>query len=302
MIAILAEKPSVAEAIARIVGAHRKRHGYYESDAYCVTWALGHLVSLAMPSAYGYLRLTAEDLPLIPDPFKLVIRQQKTPKGLTTDPAAVRQLRIIEELFSRSRSIIAATDAGRDGELIFRWIYAYLGCKKPFQRLWISSLTDEAIHEGMAHLRDGCDFDALCEAAECRAKADWMVGINTSQALANASGLGNNSLGRVQTPTLAMICARYRENREFTPSAYWQLALTLRKGDALRQFRLVERIGRQKTAEDLYERIGTNHGSRASQILSGAAAAIRSDGTSESLQRTARFFGRTDARRSAGAL
>lgn len=245
----------MAEAIARVVGARRKRHGYYESDEYCVTWALGHLVSLAMPSAYGYPRLTAEDLSLIPDPFKLVIRQQKTPKGLTTDPTAVRQLRIIEELFSRSRSIIAATDSGREGELIFRWIYAYLGCMKPFQRLWISSLTDDAIREGMAHLREGRDFDALYEAADCRAKADWLVGINASQALAHASGLGNNSLGRVQTPTLAMICARYRENREFMPSVYWQLALTLRKGDALRQFRLVERIGRQKTAEELYERI-----------------------------------------------
>lgn len=171
---------------------------------------------------------------------------------MATDPAAVQQLQIIDDVFSRSQSIIAATDAGREGELIFRWIYAYLGYTKPFQRLWISSLTDEAIREGMACLRDGCDFDALYEAAECRAKADWMVGINASQALANASGLGNNSLGRVQTPTLAMICARYRENREFTPSAYWQLALTLRKGEALRQFRLVERIGRQKTAEELY--------------------------------------------------
>jgi len=259
MIAILAEKPSVAEAIARIVGAPHKRQGYYEGDEYCVTWALGHLVSLALPPAYGYARLTSDDLPLLPDPFKLIIRQHRTDRGYVTDPAAAKQLRIIDEIFSRSQSIIVATDAGREGELIFRWIYAYLSCKKPFRRLWISSLTDEAIREGMTHLRDGRNFDALYEAADCRAKADWLIGINASQALALASGLGNNSLGRVQTPTLAMICARYRENREFVSSAYWQLALTLRKGDRLRQFRYVEKIGRQKIAEELYKRIA-EHG------------------------------------------
>lgn len=196
-----------------------------------------------------------DDLPLLPDPFKLIIRQHRTDRGYVTDPAAVKQLRIIDEVFSRSQSIIVATDAGREGELIFRWIYAYLGYTKPFRRLWISSLTDEAIREGMAHLREGRDFDALYEAADCRAKADWLVGINASQALAHASGLGNNSLGRVQTPTLAMICTRYRENREFTPAAYWQLALTLRKDDRLRRFRHVEKIGRQQTAEELYKRI-----------------------------------------------
>lgn len=255
MIAILAEKPSVAEAIARIVGAPHKRQGYYEGDEYCVTWALGHLVSLALPPAYGYARLTSDDLPLLPDPFKLIICQHRTDRGYVTDPAAAKQLHVIDEVFSRSQSIIVATDAGREGELIFRWIYAYLGCTKPFRRLWISSLTDDAIHEGLAHLREGRDFDALYEAADCRAKADWLVGINASQALAFASGLGNNSLGRVQTPTLAMICTRYRENREFTPSAYWQLALTLRKGDRLRKFRHVEKIGRQQTAEELYKRI-----------------------------------------------
>lgn len=257
MIAILTEKPSVAEAIARIVGADRKRHGYFEGDDYCVTWALGHLISLALPPVYGFPRLTSDDLPLLPDPFKLVIRQESTSKGPTTDPAAVRQLQIIDDVFSRSRSIIVATDAGREGELIFRWIYSYLGYTKPFRRLWISSLTDDAIREGMAHLREGCDFDALYEAAECRAKADWLVGINASQALAHASGLGNNSLGRVQTPALAMICARYRENRGFTPALYWQLALTLRDGDALRQFRCTERIGRQHAAEKRYRQIAS---------------------------------------------
>lgn len=255
MIAILAEKPSVAEAIARIVGASHKHQGYYEGDEYCVTWALGHLVSLALPPAYGYTRLTPDDLPLLPNPFKLIIRQHRTDRGYVTDPAAVKQLRIIDEVFSRSQSIIVATDAGREGELIFRWIYAYLGYTKPFRRLWISSLTDDAIREGMAHLREGRNFDALYEAADCRAKADWLVGINASQALALASGLGNNSLGRVQTPTLAIICARYRENRRFTPAAYWQLALTLRKGDRLRRFRHVKKIGRQQTAEELYKSI-----------------------------------------------
>ena len=129
-----------------------------------------------------------------------------------------------------------ATDAGREGELIFRWIYDFLGCTKPFRRLWISSLTDEAIRKGLEELKDGSEYDSLYAAADSRAKADWLVGMNASRALAIVSGSSNNSIGRVQTPTLAMICSRYRENRSFVSTPYWQLHVTLNGGTSHRRF------------------------------------------------------------------
>ena len=201
--------------IARVVGATDKKDGYCTGNGYMVTWALGHLVSLAMPGVYGYTKTSAEDLPMLPDPFRLVSRQVRTDKGMVTDVAASKQLKVIDSVFAQCDSIIVATDCAREGELIFRWIYSYLGYTKPFKRLWISSLTDEAIREGMANLRDGSDYDSLYAAADCRAKADWLVGMNASRALAVASGSANNSIGRVQTPTLAMVCARFKENRNF---------------------------------------------------------------------------------------
>ena len=176
MKAIIAEKPSVGMDIARVVGATDKKDGYCTGNGYMVTWALGHLVSLAMPGAYGYTKTSAENLPMLPDPFRLVSRQVRTDKGMVTDIAAAKQLKIIDSVFDRCDSIIVATDCAREGELIFRWIYSYLGYTKPFKRLWISSLTDEAIREGLANLRDGSDYDSLYAAADCRAKADWLGG------------------------------------------------------------------------------------------------------------------------------
>ena len=221
--------------IARVVGATEKKDGYCIGNGYMVTWALGHLVSLAMPGTYGYTKTTADNLPMIPEPFRLVARQIKTAKGMVTDITANKQLKTIDEVFSKCDSIIVATDAGREGELIFRWIYDYLGYTKPFQRLWISSLTDEAIREGMENLRDGSGYDSLYAAADSRAKADWLVGMNASRALAIVSGSANNSIGRVQTPTLAMICARFSENRNFVSTPYWQLHITLKQGGAYRK-------------------------------------------------------------------
>ena len=136
MKAIIAEKPSVGMDIARVVGATEKMEGYCTGNGYMVTWALGHLVQLALPGTYGYTKTTAADLPMLPDPFRLVSRLIRTDRGTVTDLAASRQLKIIEGVFSRCESIIVATDAGREGELIFRWIYDYLGCTKPFMRLW----------------------------------------------------------------------------------------------------------------------------------------------------------------------
>lgn len=241
--------------IARVVGATEKKDGYCIGNGYMVTWALGHLVSLAMPGTYGYTKTTADNLPMIPEPFRLVARQIKTAKGMVTDITANKQLKTIDEVFSKCDSIIVATDAGREGELIFRWIYDYLGYTKPFQRLWISSLTDEVIREGMENLRDGSGYDSLYAAADSRAKADWLVGMNASRALAIVSGSANNSIGRVQTPTLAMICARFSENRNFVSTPYWQLHITLKQGGAHRQFIHLEEFKDKVTAEAAYRKI-----------------------------------------------
>ena len=255
MIAIIAEKPSVGQDIARVVGATEKKDGYIVGNGYMVTWALGHLVSLALPDAYGYTRTAAEDLPMIPDPFRLVVRQVRTDRGMVTDIAAGRQLKVIGEVLAGCESIIVATDAGREGELIFRWIYSYLGCTKPFKRLWISSLTDEAIREGMASLKEGTGYDSLYAAADSRAKADWLVGMNASRALAAASGSVNNSIGRVQTPTLAMICARFKENRNFVSTPYWQLHIVLKRDNGHRQFIHTKEFKDKNMAEAAYKSI-----------------------------------------------
>jgi len=243
--------------IARVVGATEKHDGYMSGNGYMVTWAFGHLVSLALPPFYGFPRPSASNLPLIPNPFQLTIRQTKTAKGMVTDKAAAKQLNVIDNVFNQCDSLIMATDAGREGELISRYIYAHLGYTKPFKRLWISSLTDEAIKKGMENLRDGHEYDGLYMAADCRAKADWLIGINTSSALALSSGMGNNSLGRVQTPTLAMICQRYRENRNFVSTAYWQLHITLEKEGLHCQFRYTEDLKDKAEAENLFSHLKT---------------------------------------------
>ena len=225
---IIAEKPSVARDIARIVGANSRQDGYLEGNGYLVTWAMGHLIALAMPEAYGFTVYKAEDLPIRPNPFQLVVRQIRKDKEYISDPAALKQLKIIRSCFDRVDRIIVATDAGREGELIFRWIYAHLGCRKPFYRLWISSLTDKAIREGMANLKSGNHYDSLYYSAKARSEADWLVGINASRALSIARR-GGYSLGRVQTPTLAMVCRRYIENRDFSSVPYWKLSALMEK-------------------------------------------------------------------------
>ena len=255
MIAIIAEKPSVGMDIARVVGADTRNDGYCSGNGYMVTWALGHLVSLAMPDTYGYTKTAAEDLPMLPDPFRLVSRQLRTDRGMVTDIATSKQLKVIENVFNRCDSIIVATDAGREGELIFRWIYDFLGCTKPFRRLWISSLTDEAIRKGLEELKDGSEYDSLYAAADSRAKADWLVGMNASRALAIVSGSSNNSIGRVQTPTLAMVCARFRENRDFVSAPYWQLHVTLSRDGSLCRFFHKDDFREKTQADAAFSRI-----------------------------------------------
>ncbi|PDP76783.1 type IA DNA topoisomerase [Porphyromonas gingivalis] len=219
---IIAEKPSVARDIARIVGATHKEEGCFSGNDHVVTWAFGHLVTLAIPEAYGFPTYSRDQLPIIPDPFRLVVRQIRKGTTYTDDPSALKQLGIIRKCFDRSNRIIVATDAGREGELIFRLIYAYLDCRKPFDRLWISSLTDKAIREGLSRPADGRQYDSLYLSGKARSEADWLVGINASRALSIARG-GAYSLGRVQTPTLSMICRRYIEHRDFRSVPFWKI-------------------------------------------------------------------------------
>ena len=235
---IIAEKPSVARDIARIVGASNKQEGYLastpsadfqlEGSDYVVTWAMGHLIALAMPEAYGFSAYKAEDLPIRPNTFQLVVRQVRKDKEYVSDPAALKQLKVIRSCFDKADRIIVATDAGREGELIFRYIYQYLDCKKTFERLWISSLTDKAIREGLSNLKPGSHYDNLYHSAKARSEADWLVGINASRALSIVRK-GGYSLGRVQTPTLAMVCRRYIENRDFSSVPFWKLSILTEK-------------------------------------------------------------------------
>ena len=248
---IIAEKPSVARDIARIVGANRREDGFLEGAGYLVTWAFGHLITLSMPEQYGYGAYKAEELPIIPQPFQLMVRQIRKGKDFEDDPTALKQLKIIRSCFEKSDQIIVATDAGREGELIFRYIYDYLGCQKPFRRLWISSLTDKAIREGLAQLKAGSAYDALYLAGKARSEADWLVGINASRALSIARR-GAYSLGRVQTPTLAMICRRYLEHQGFSSVPFWRLQAIVQKDGVLFQTTCAEDFATEGEAQTAF--------------------------------------------------
>ena len=254
---IIAEKPSVAKEIAHIVGADKREEGYMQGNGYFVTWAFGHLVQPAMPETYGMKGFHAENLPVIPAPFVLVPRQVKTENGYKPDAGVLAQIKIIGKLFDSSERIIVATDAGREGELIFRYLYAYLGCRKPFDRLWISSLTDTAIREGLLNLRDGKEYDNLYHAAKARSEADWLVGINGTQALTIAAGRGTYSVGRVQTPTLGMVCERYWENKRFESKPFWQVHFGVVDADSgnILKFTSANRWTDKATASDIYNKV-----------------------------------------------
>ena len=254
---IIAEKPSVAKEIAHIVGAGKREEGYMQGNGYYVTWAFGHLVQPAMPETYGMKGFHAENLPVIPDPFVLVPRQVKTENGYKPDAGVLAQIKIIGKLFDSSERIIVATDAGREGELIFRYLYEYLGCKKPFDRLWISSLTDSAIREGLANLRNGKEYDNLYHAAKARSEADWLVGINGTQALTVAAGRGTYSVGRVQTPTLGMVCERYWEHKRFESKPFWQVHFGVVDADSgnILKFTSANRWTDKATATDIYNKV-----------------------------------------------
>jgi DNA topoisomerase-3 len=215
----LAEKPSVARDIARVLGAAQQGDGYLHGNGYVVTWAIGHLAALAQPHEIDpqWRQWRRDLLPMLPPAWPLVI-YEKTQK----------QFEVVRKILNSPRisAVVCATDAGREGELIFRYIYEAVGCSKPFQRLWISSLTPEAIRRGFESLRPGSDYDSLADAARGRSRADWLVGMNLSRAYALAYGEKDLSVGRVQTPTLAMVVERELAIRKFVPEDYLEVAAT----------------------------------------------------------------------------
>ncbi|WP_438447900.1 DNA topoisomerase III [Gorillibacterium sp. sgz5001074] len=222
---VLAEKPSVAKDLARVLGANQKHKSHMEGPEYVVTWALGHLVELAEPEDYNpsYKTWNLEDLPILPDRMKLKVIRETS-----------HQFKAIEQLCKRPdlSELIIATDAGREGELVARWIMELVRWRKPFKRLWISSQTDQAIREGFAKLKPGQDYNRLYQSAVCRAEADWLIGLNVTRALTSKYN-AQLAAGRVQTPTLGLISAREQDIRSFRPVDYWLLQADLGSFQAL---------------------------------------------------------------------
>ncbi len=222
---IIAEKPSVARDIAKVLQCNGRRDGYIEGNDYVITWAVGHLITLSEPEDYDetYKRWQYQTLPILPDEITI------KPYDKT-----VKQLKIITDLVNRQdvSSLICATDSGREGELIFRYIYNYTGSEKSFQRLWISSMTDEAISDGFAKLKDGKEYDNLYMSAKCRSESDWLVGINATRAYTTKNYV-LLSIGRVQTPTLALIVDRYHAITDFTPEDYFEVRADYGEFDGL---------------------------------------------------------------------
>lgn len=228
MITIIAEKPSVARDIAKVLGANTQKEGYLEGNGYFITYAFGHLVGLAEPVDYGYSeKWLKSELPLVPERFKLIANKE-----------AKKQLGIIKNLIKNSDSLIVGTDAGREGELIFRWIYDFIGIQKPFKRLWISDMTDKSIKEGFKSLLPGSSKDNLYFSAKARAESDWLIGMNATRLMT----LNNNtllSIGRVQTPTLRLIVDRYLDHKNFVIKDYWKPFIVIDNNNPDQQLKLV---------------------------------------------------------------
>lgn len=252
---VIAEKPSVARDLARVMGAKEIKDGYIAGNGYAFTYAFGHLVQLCTPQAYGYNTWSVSNLPIIPQQFLLEAKKVRKDGKQMDDAGALKQLNIIKKLLEEAEEIIVATDAGREGELIFRNIYYYLGSKVPFKRLWISSQTDKAIKEGFAKLKEGTEYDSLYMSARSRSESDWLIGINATQAITLAAGnKGLLSLGRVQTPTLAMICSRYIENKDFKPQTFYKIQAGFEK-DNIKFKATSEKIEKKELAEETVAKI-----------------------------------------------
>ena len=219
---VVSEKPSVAMAYAKVLGATRRKDGYLEGGGYLVSWCVGHLVELAPPNIYDekYVKWNIADLPILPEKWQYLV-----------SAPTKEQFKVLKDLMNRSDvgSIICATDAGREGELIFRLVYQQAGCKKPFSRLWLSSMEDSAIREGFANLKPSTEYDALYQAALCRERADWMVGINASRLFSCLYGQPL-AVGRVMTPVLAMTVVREAAISAFVPEKFYTVALSFTDG------------------------------------------------------------------------
>lgn len=240
---VIAEKPSVAISIAKVIGANKKKDGYYEGNGYRVSWCVGHLIQMANPDAYDekYAKWNMADLPIIPSDYKYEVAK-----------ATKKQFNILKKLMNDKEvdTVINACDAGREGESIFRLVYNQVNCKKKMKRLWISSMEDSAIKEGFDHLKDGKDYDNLFESAQARAIADWLVGMNISR-LYSCLYQQNYSVGRVQTPTLAMIVKRDDEIANFKKEKYYTVELSM-DGFTLS----TDRIDDEVAAEQLINLVG----------------------------------------------
>ena len=238
---VICEKPSVAQSIGKVLGASKRCDGYLEGGGYIVSWCVGHLVELAQPEAYGetYAKWRLEDLPILPEKWRYQVSS-----------STKKQFQVLKGLMGREdvASIVEATDAGREGELIFRLVYHQCKCKKPFERLWISSMEDAAIREGFASLRPGTEYDALYEAALCRERADWIVGINATRLFSCKYGPTLN-VGRVMTPTLAMVCGREAAIRNFQSEPFYTVQL-VPEGFAANGERMKEKTEAEKVAEE----------------------------------------------------
>ena len=245
LILVIAEKPSVAISIAKVIGATKKKDGYYEGNGYKVSWCVGHLIQMANPDAYDekYAKWNISDLPIIPKQYKFEVAK-----------ATKKQFNILKKLMNDKEidTVINACDAGREGESIFRLVYNEAKCKKKMQRLWISSMEDSAIKEGFSNLKNGKDYDKLFESAQARAIADWLVGMNISR-LYSCLYKQNYSVGRVQTPTLYMIVKRDEEISNFKKEKYYTVELSM-NGFTLS----TDKIGDEITAEQLINLIGDN--------------------------------------------
>ena len=235
---VVAEKPSVGAAYAKVLGATNRQDGYWEGNGYLVSWCVGHLVELAPPNVYDakYVKWSIADLPILPEKWQYLV-----------STSTKKQFGILQKVMNRPDvdSIVCATDAGREGELIFRLVYQQAGCKKPFSRLWLSSMEENAIREGFAHLKPSTEYDALYNAALCRERADWMVGINASRLF---SCLYNQPLavGRVMTPVLAMTVVREAAIAAFVPEKFYTVALTLADGGSASSKRFAQKMDAER--------------------------------------------------------
>lgn len=272
---VIAEKPSVAQSIAKVIGATKREDGFLEGNGYLVSWCVGHLVELAEPEFYDekYAKWRYEDLPILPNEWEYQISDSTR-----------KQFQILKNLMKREdvESLVEATDAGREGELIFRLVYHQAGCKKLFERLWISSMEDKAIEEGFANLKKGTEYDALYEAALCRERADWIVGMNATRLFSTLYGQTLN-VGRVMTPTLAMLVMREAEISGFKPEPFYNISMIVGGVKATG-----ERIADKEEARDVLKK-----------VKDSGTAVIRKNRTTEKQEKAPLLYDLTNLQRDA---